>query len=337
MRFGMPWPGPEVAAEAERAGAGAFCAGDFADHDAYVSLAQMAAGTSTAQVGTAIAYAFARSPFAHASAIRSLARAAGDRMFVGLGSAAFRINRDWFGIEVDRPVARISELVQVLRLFLTAENGQRITFAGEYYAIDADIRAPVLGRLEVPILLGAVNTGMATAAGRVADGIIGHGLFTSMWWNEAVRPALTAGAREKGRPTPREYGWVITAIDDAAPERAIRDARLMIAFYLTVRTYDPLAERHGWQAEVATLRAAFARGDMDAMAAAVSDEMLASIALAGTTDDAIAALRSRAGGLPRDVGFFSTPSFLVGYRRREQYARSSLALMDTVAGLLAER
>jgi hypothetical protein len=130
---------------------------------------------------------------------------------------------------------------------------------------------------------------------------------------------------------------VITAIDDAAPERAIRDARLMIAFYLTVRTYDPLAERHGWQAEVAALRAAFGKGDMDAMAAAVSDDMLESIALAGTTDDAVAALRSRAGGLPRDVGFFSTPSFGVGFRRREHYARSSLALIDTAAGLLPAR
>jgi hypothetical protein len=103
-----------------------------------------------------------------------------------------------------------------------------------------------------------------------------------------------------------------------------------------VRTYDPLAERHGWQAEVAALRAAFGRGDMDAMAAAVSDEMVESIALAGTTDDAVAMLQSRAGGLPRDAGFFSTPSFLVGYRRREQYARSSLALIDTVAALLAK-
>jgi hypothetical protein len=194
----------------------------------------------------------------------------------------------------------------------------------------------VLGRLEVPILLGAVNTGMAKAAGRVADGVIGHGLFTGKWWNEAVRPALAAGAQEAGRAAPLEYGWVITAIDDAAPERAIRDARLMIAFYLTVRTYDPLAERHGWQAEVAALRAAFRKGDTDAMAAAVTDEMLESIALAGTTADAVAALRSRAGGLPRDVGFFSTPSFLVGYRRREQYARNSLALIGAVADLLPD-
>lgn len=64
----MPWPGPEIAAEAEARGAAAFCAGDFAHHEAYVTVAEMVAQTTRAQVGTGIAYAFARSPFVHAAA-----------------------------------------------------------------------------------------------------------------------------------------------------------------------------------------------------------------------------------------------------------------------------
>lgn len=333
MQFGMPWPGAEVAREAEEAGTQAFCTGDFVDHDAYVSLAQMVAGTTSAQVGTAIAYAFARSPYAHASAVRSLSHAAGDRMFIGLGSAAFRINRDWFGVEVEKPVARLSECVEAIRAYLRAENGEKIQFAGTYYNIDADVKAPVLGRLDVPILLAAVNPGMARAAGRVADGLIGHGLYTSRWWNEVLRPAVAEGAAQAGKASTREYGWVITAIDDAAPQRAIRDAKLMVAFYLTVKAYDTLAIHHGWDQPLAALRSAFRKGDIDGMAAAVPDEMLNAMALAGSTSDAIETLRSRAGGLPRDIGFFSTPSFMVGFRRREAYARSSLGLLDAVRDL----
>jgi alkanesulfonate monooxygenase SsuD/methylene tetrahydromethanopterin reductase-like flavin-dependent oxidoreductase (luciferase family) len=334
MDFGMPWPGAVVAREVEQAGTAAFCTGDFADHDAYVSLTQMVAGTTQAKVGTAIAYAFSRTPFAHASAVRALSHDAGERMFIGLGSAAFRINRDWFGVPAERPVARLTELVEVLRAFLHAENGQPITYTGEFYNINADVRAPVLGRLDVPILLAAVNRSMATAVGKVADGIIGHGLTTTRWWNEVLRPAVAAGAQSRERATPPlEYGWVITAIDDAAPERAIRDARLMIAFYLTVKTYDPMVAHHGWDAEVAALRIAFRNGDMDAMAGAVSDDMLNSIALTGTTADAIETLHSRVGGLPSDIGFFSTPSFMVGFRRREAYARASVGLIDAVREL----
>lgn len=330
MRFGMPWPGSEVGREAEQAGVEAFCAGDFVDHDAYLTLAEIVAGTERALVGTAIAYAFARTPYAHATAVRQLHAQAPGRLFVGLGAAAYRINRDWLGVAPDRPVARIAETVEAVRAWLHAENGDRIRFSGEFYALDAEVRAPVLGRLDVPVLLGAFNTRMATTAGRVADGVIGHGLFTASWWNDVVRPAVDRGASLGGRgERPLEHGWIITAVDDLAPERAILDARRMIAFYLTVKTYDPFVAHHGWEEPVARLRAAFRSGDTDGMAAAVTDEMLTEIAVCGSTGEARDTLRRRAGSLPRDVGFFAPPSFLVGRKRRAGYARSSLALIES--------
>src|SRR5690349_24345668 len=131
MRFGMSWPGRDVGRAAEKAGVEAFCSGDFVDHDAYLTLAEIVANTETALVGTAIAYAFARTPYAHATAIRQLHAQAPNRLFLGLGSAAFRINRDWFGVAGDRPVDRIAETVEVVRAWLHAENGQRIRYAGE--------------------------------------------------------------------------------------------------------------------------------------------------------------------------------------------------------------
>jgi len=59
----------------------------------------MVANTRTARVGTGIAYAFARTPYAHASAARTLHKKAPGRIFLGLGSGAYSINRDWFGVE----------------------------------------------------------------------------------------------------------------------------------------------------------------------------------------------------------------------------------------------
>jgi 5,10-methylenetetrahydromethanopterin reductase len=331
MRFGMPWPGREFGPDAEQAGVEAFCAGDFVDHDSYLTLAEILAGTEHAVAGTAIAYAFARTPYAHATAMRQLHAQAPGRLFLGLGAAAFSMNRDWFAVPAERPVDRIAETVEVIRAWLTAQNGERITFAGEFYSVDADVRAPVLGRLDIPILLGAFNTRMATTAGRVADGVIGHGLFTRSWWNDVVRPAVGRGAAASGRPARfLEHGWVITAIDDEAPERAIADARRMIAFYLTVKTYDPFIAHHGWEGPVARLRTAFRSGDTDGMVRAVTDEMLAEIAVCGTSTEAGQMLRRRAGSLPRDLGFFAPPSFLVSRRRRAAYAHSSLGLIGSL-------
>lgn len=325
--WAMPWPGAEIAAEAEAAGARAFCSGEFADHNAYVSLAGMAASTTTARIGTGVAYAFARSPFVHASAARQIDRMATGRVFLGLGSGTRRMNQGWFAVPADRPLARMAEMVGAIRAYLTAENMRPVRYAGELYPIDAAIMAPVLGPIDVPILLGAFNEGMLRVAGRVADGIIGHGLFTDRWWDETVDPNLAVGAAAAGRDpaTLRRWGWVITAVDDDDPARAERDARLMVAFYATVRTYDTLAALHGWTAAVAEIRDAFGAADLDRMAAAVPAGMLDAIAVHGTTAEArdrIAARRR----LP-DLRFHSPPSFMVSPRRGAAYSRAIVELL----------
>ena len=47
-RYGMPWPGPATGRDAEDAGCAAFCAGEFADSEAYLTVAEMAAHTRQA-------------------------------------------------------------------------------------------------------------------------------------------------------------------------------------------------------------------------------------------------------------------------------------------------
>ena len=319
MKWGLPWPGAQRAAEAEAAGAAAFCAGEFSDLNAYVTSAEMALATTSAMVGPGIAYAFARSPFVHASAVRHLSKIAPARVFLGLGSGTSRMNRDWFGVQADHPAPRMAELVEVIRAFLAAENGETIRYNGQYYTIEADIRAPVLGRLDVPILIGAFNKIMVRTAGRTADGVLGHGIFTDRWWDEVVEPELARGAASSGRDAAalHRWGWLITAIDDTDPQRATREARLQIAFYLTVRTYDSLVDLHGWQDQVAAIRAAFRGGRPNTIAEHVTDDMLWAIAICGDTAQAGAMLTSRT-ALPGTV-FLSPPSFLVGRKRRSEY------------------
>jgi 5,10-methylenetetrahydromethanopterin reductase len=328
MDWGLPWPGAELAARAEAAGASAFCAGEFADLSAYVTTTEMARNTSTAMVGPGIAYAFARSPFVHAAAMRHLSQMSSGRAFLGLGAGTSRMNRDWFGTDATRPALRMGELIEVIRAYLCAENGETVKYQGEFYSINAHIRAPVLGRLDVPVLIGAFNKVMVRTAGRVADGVLGHGLFTDRWWTESVQPALARGAEANGRDvsTLRRWGWLITAIDDDHPARAVREARLQIAFYLTVRTYDSLVDLHGWQDEVAAIRAAFRSERPDRIGDHVSDEMLWSVAVCGDSAQAREMLSARE-RLP-ELAFLAPPSFLVGRRRRAQYDTAAIALMS---------
>jgi 5,10-methylenetetrahydromethanopterin reductase len=326
MKWGLPWPGQQLAAEAEAAGASAFCAGEFADLSAYVTATEMAHATSTALIGPGIAYAFARSPFVHAASIRHLSAHANGRLFLGLGAGTARMNSDWFGVNSEHPAPRMAELIDVIRAFLHAENGEPIRYDGDFYSIDADIRAPVFGRLDVPILIGAFNRIMIRTAGRTADGVLGHGLFTDRWWEEVVDPELVRGADAAGRDATglQRWGWLISAINDADPERAVTDARMQIAFYLTVRTYDSLVEMHGWQDQVAAIRAEFRGGRPKAMADHVTDEMLWAVAVCGDASQAREMLANRK-RLP-DTAFVAAPSFLVGRRRRTEYDAAAVRL-----------
>ncbi|NDJ90060.1 MULTISPECIES: LLM class flavin-dependent oxidoreductase [Mycolicibacter] len=325
MKWGLPWPGTKLAVEAEAAEAGAFCAGEFADLSAYVTTTEMANATSAAMVGPGIAYAFARSPFVHAAAVRHLSKIAPGRVFLGLGAGTSRMNRDWFGVDASHPAPRMAELIEVIRAYLHAENGETVRYGGDFYTVEADIRAPVLGRLDVPILVGAFNKVMLRTAGRSADGVLGHGLFTDRWWDEVVDPETARGAESSGRDPQalRRWGWLITAIDDADPDRAIREARLQIAFYLTVRTYDSLVELHGWQDQVAAIRASFRHGDPARIAEHVTDEMLWAVAICGDAAQAREMLQSRR-RLP-DTAFIAPPSFLIGRRRRAEYDAAAIA------------
>jgi alkanesulfonate monooxygenase SsuD/methylene tetrahydromethanopterin reductase-like flavin-dependent oxidoreductase (luciferase family) len=328
MNWGLPWPGTDLAAVAEAAGASAFCSGEFADLSAYVTASEMAHATSNAMIGPGIAYAFARSPFVHAASVRHLSKHASGRVFLGLGAGTSRMNRDWFGVNAEHPAPRMAELIDVIRMFLHAENGESLRYDGDFYSIDADIRAPVFGRLDVPILVGAFNKIMIRTAGRGADGILGHGLFTDRWWEDVVDPELAHGADAAGRDPSalKRWGWLITAIDDSDPPRAVTEARLQIAFYLTVRTYDSLVELHGWQDEVAAIRAEFRNGRPKAMAEHVTDDMLWAVAVCGDAAQAREML-SRRKRLP-DTAFVAAPSFLVGRRRRSEYDASAIRLLS---------
>jgi len=66
--------------------------------------------------------------------------------------------------------------------------------------------------------------------------------------------------------------------------KARRAAAATIAFYATVRTYEPLFA--GFQPQVRRIQEALMRDDTAAMAAAVSDEMIDAFAVVGMPEEA---------------------------------------------------
>jgi probable F420-dependent oxidoreductase len=258
---------------------------EFYDRSATVSLAAMAQATSTVTLGSGIAYAVGRSPLVLAIEARDLDELSGGRLILCLGTGATRMQQDWHGADGASPAPRVEELVPLLRR-IWAMDDSGVQHEGRFYRMALRPTAAVTPREPIPVYLAGFNPRMVQAAGSVADGLVGHPIFTPRYVTEVVRPALAAGAERTGRPTEVPIaGYVICSVAEDG-DRARRDAAAQIAFYTVVRTYAPLVELEGFTGEVAAIRDAWKNRDAEGMIAAVTPQMIERIAVAGTPEEA---------------------------------------------------
>ena len=275
-----------AAALAEEAGFESVWSTEFYDRSATISLCAMAQATERVQLGTAIAYAFGRTPLVLAAEARDLAEISGGRFTLGLGTGTKRMQRDWHGLDGESPALRMEELVPLIRKLWRLHEGP-VEHEGRFYRVrvhpTASVVPPASG--EIPIYMAGVNARMIEAAGAVGDGLVGHPLFTPEYVRDVVRPALARGAERAGRAEPVPIAGYLTCSVGEDREDARAAARAVVAFNSTVKTYEAIHRHHGFLPHVEKIREAWKARDLAGMAAAVPDEMLDTIALAGTPDE----------------------------------------------------
>ncbi len=322
-----PGPAEDIARAAARAESAGFEAVWTSEmfHDPFLPLAAAATSTSRIGLGTSIALAFVRSPWVTALSALDLDVLSGGRFILGLGTGLKRLNERWHGVAYGKPTPHIREAVQVIRLITErAHGGEPIRFSGQYYDVDIQgwrrPQAPV--RERIPIYLAGVREGMIRTAAQVAEGLLGHPIYSLRWIREVVLPSLARGLAESSRR--REDFHLCLAVCCAVGKdaRAARRASAAtIAFYATVNTYEPLFAP--FAAEVQRIQAALLRGDTEGMVSAVSDDMVDAFAVVGTPDETrrrLAAYRELA-----DSICLSPPDQLIDPGESQAYREALLA------------
>jgi probable F420-dependent oxidoreductase len=326
MKYGLILGSPDIqgqidtARRAERAGFDSVWTIEFFNMHGLVRLAAVATATQRVKLGTAIAYAFMRTPMLAASAAMDIDELSNGRMILGLGSGTERMNREWYSMPFDDPPApRIKDAIGLIRAAFAARKGGGLTYEGPYYQVKIPAYArPGAARDSVPICLAAVNKGMIRAAAATADGLIGHPIYTRRYITDVVQPELEGSNCEL-------YPYVIAAVADTT-EQARNEARGQIAFYYTTRLYHTILEPHGWREVGEAIAAAFRNGDFSGMVDAVTDEMVDAIAIAGTPDEVRDQLKQW-DGLAEQVILYSPSIGLKGERVQENLD----AIVDTFA------
>ena len=264
----------------------------------FTTLAAAAAVTTRIKLGTGIALAFTRSPLETACSAIDLDHISNGRVVLGLGSSAESQVTGSFGMAYGKPLAHMREVVgQVRAVIERGHTGELGRLEGAYHTLDLSHFRLVrpARRSAIPVYLPAVFEKACEQAGAIADGLLGHPLWTTAWLRDRVGRNLKAGLDKAGRDRSSfDVNLMIFTVINPDRAEAIADARANIAFYTQSPQYLRYFTEIGFGTEAKAIQAAFAAQDYSAMARACPDEMVCAITVLGSADEVRAQVAERA-------------------------------------------
>ncbi|MBJ7294280.1 MAG: TIGR03617 family F420-dependent LLM class oxidoreductase, partial [Ilumatobacteraceae bacterium] len=232
---------PQNAKEVEAAGySGAWTA--ETSHDPFFPLLLAAEHTTTLEIGTSIAVAFARNPMNLANIGWDLQSYSKGRFMMGLGSQIKPHIEKRFSMEWSHPAPRMREMILAMRaIWDTWLNGTKLDFRGDFYThtLMTPFFAPDPSEMAPygppKIFLAGVGEMMTEVAGEVCDGFLCHGFTTERYLREVTLPALARGRAKAGK-TMEGFeivgpSFVVTGTNEKEMEAAAAGTRQQIAFY----------------------------------------------------------------------------------------------------------
>lgn len=273
--------------------------------DPFLPLMFAADRSSSLQLGTAIAVAFARSPMTMAVAANDLNTFSRGRFVLGLGSQIQAHIERRFGMPWSAPAERMREYIQALQaIWRSWQTGEKLDFQGTHY--QHTLMTPMFNPGPSPfgqprIVVAAVGPQMTRVAAESADGLLVHGFTTARYLRDVTLPAIEAGLKSTGR-TRVDFitcypGLIATGSDEAALTEAIAQVRHQIAFYGATPAYRGVLDLHGWGDLHLELHLLSKRGDWPQMSALIDDQVLHTMAVVGEPHEVGAEIARRFDGL----------------------------------------
>ncbi|PSP73674.1 TIGR04024 family LLM class F420-dependent oxidoreductase [Halobacteriales archaeon QS_3_64_16] len=274
----------EIAQRAERAGYERAWMPETWGRDAITVLASIAHGTSEIGLGTSIAPVYSRSPTLVGQTAATLQEVSEGRFRLGLGPSGPAVIENWHGVEFGNPLRRTREYVDITRQVLA---GERVTYDGEYFELEGFRLRSDPPERPPEIDVTGMGPKAVELAGRFADGW--HAiLLTHDGFDERIadlRRGVELGNRD---PADVRSTWALTccALEDG--ERARRLVRGHLAFYVGAMGdyYRESLARQGHAETAEAITEHWQSGEREAAVAAISDELLDDLAVAGTPDRA---------------------------------------------------
>lgn len=254
------------------------------DVDPWICLAQAACWTSTATLGTAIVGVFSRGPAIIAIGAAAMGEAAPGRFVLGVGSGSNVTVERWNGGHFDKPLTRVTEVVQAVRQAL---DGVPVSVAGRTLKVSGF----KLGRpapYRVPIYVAALQERMIRQAVRIADGVITN------WLSAADVKQVAAVVRDEAQKVGKDAAsfpiLCRISVNPTGDARAREQFRRAVTAYLNVPVYRRFHQWLGRGDALAEMNARWDAGDRRGALAAVPEGAIDELAVLGTPDECRAKL-----------------------------------------------
>jgi probable F420-dependent oxidoreductase len=282
-------------------------------HDPFLPLLLAAESTSTVELGTSIAVAFARNPMTTAQTANDLQVFSKGRFILGLGSQIKPHITKRFSMEWSHPAPRMREFILAMRaIWDTWHNGSKLDFKGDYYThtLMTPFFNPGPSEFGAPkVFLAGVGALMTEVAGEACDGFLCHGFTTERYLREVTIPALEAGRKKAGKTLEgfeiAGPAFVVTGTTEEQMAKAAEGTRQQIAFYGSTPAYRGVLELHGWGGLQDDLNKMSKEGKWVEMGALIDDEILNTFAVVGEPEQIAPELTRRYGDVIDRISFYA--------------------------------
>lgn len=275
---------------AEDAGLDSIWISEAWGRDAFLALAAVASATKTVKLATGIVNVYSRSPALLAMSAASLDEFSNGRTILGLGSSGPAVIERWHGLRYEGPLTRIRETIEIVRQALA---GRQVNLQGKIFQVSDFSLAMQMPRQRIPIYLAALGPKMLQLAGEIADGVLLY-LCPLEWIPDALAEVSRGADRAKRSPEEIDVAaFLITSVSEDS-QRARDKAARMIAYYVggMGTYYHRLVAQSGFTHEADRIREAWQRGDRALASREVSDGLIDSVALAGSSQECRSRLRA---------------------------------------------
>jgi len=175
--------------------------------------------TERLRVGVVVTDLIRRNPAVMAQSMLTLDHLTGGRAILGLGSGE-QLNVTPYGLPFDRPVARLSEGIDIMRMLWAADGP--VSFEGTFHRLeDAVLGLSPFGDRQPPVWTAAHGPRMLELTGTKSDGWLPTKMSPAEYGRslDTIRRAAKEAGRDPEEITPALLAYILVAPDEETLQR----------------------------------------------------------------------------------------------------------------------